>query len=144
MGGVPISHNALQHFPEYHEAAGGTRSGTPPRGVPRPPGGTPRGVPRPGGTWPPQGTRTLGGTRTPRGVPRPPPGGYPDPGGSRVQVPPWGGPGTPQGGYRVRGLVPPRRGSGTPPGQDRSSTHYTAGGMPLAFTQEDFLVYFTL
>ena len=21
------------------------------------------------------------------------------------------------------------------------STHYTAGGMPLAFTQEDFLVY---
>ena len=55
--GVPISHNALQHFPECHEAAGGypeppwggTWSGTPPGGVyPDPPGGctqTPWGVP---------------------------------------------------------------------------------------------------
>ena len=25
-------------------------------------------------------------------------------------------------------------------GQQNESTHYTAGGMPLAFTQEDFLV----
>ena len=25
--------------------------------------------------------------------------------------------------------------------QNRISTHYTAGGMPLAFPQEDFLVY---
>ena len=40
-----------------------------------------------------------------------------------------GGTRTPPGGYQTR-----------PPGQDRRSTHYTAGGMPLAFTQEDFLV----
>ena len=86
-GGVPISHNALQHFPECHEAAGGGGPGqVPPRG-----------------------------------------------GGSGVRVPPLGGSGVryPPGG--VPGQVPP-------PGQDRRSTHYTAGGMPLAFTQEDFLV----
>ena len=77
LGGVPISHNALQHFPECHEAAGGVPglppggwylTGYPPwGGVPRPP---PRGVPGPplGGTWP--------GT-PPGGVPGPPRGGYP-------------------------------------------------------------------
>ena len=68
----------------------------------------------------------------PWGVPRPPGGfldppgwgGYPDPpGGSGVRYPPGG----------VPSQVPP-------PSQDRRSTHYTAGGMPLAFTQEDFLV----
>ena len=47
-GGVPVSHNALQHFPECHGAAGG--------GVPCQvqPGGYPArsswGVPWPGGT----------------------------------------------------------------------------------------------
>ena len=55
QGGVPISHNALQHFPECHEAVGGTW--TPPGGTRTPPGGT---------QTPPGGTRT-------------PPGGYPDP-----------------------------------------------------------------
>ena len=74
------------------------------------PGGVP-GPPR-GVPGPPGGTRTP-----PGGVPRPPPGEG-------------GVPGPPRGGS----------GSGTPPGQDRRSTHYTAGGMPLAFTQEDFLV----
>ena len=38
-GGVPISHNALQHFPECHEAAGG--GGVPRSGYPPPPGGVP-------------------------------------------------------------------------------------------------------
>ena len=100
LGGVPISHNALQHFPECHEAVGGVPrpplpqggylTGYPPGGVPGPPGGTwpgtpPRGYPDPpGGTWP----------GTPRGV-RVPPGG----GG----VPDWvhtrgGGTWTPPGG----------------------------------------------
>ena len=27
-------------------------------------------------------------------------------------------------------------------GENRMSTHYMAGGMPLAFTQEDFLIIF--
>ena len=59
--GVPISHNALQHFPECHEAAGGgggTRTSVPPppRGgggypdlgtPPPPPGGGGGGVPGP-------------------------------------------------------------------------------------------------
>ena len=107
QGGVPISHNALQHFPECHEAVGGARSGTPPGGVPGPPGG----VPGPPGGYP---------------APR----GYPDPRGG-VPGPPGGVPGPPRGGGTR---------SGTPPSQDRRSTHYTAGGMPLAFTQEDFLV----
>ena len=31
-------------------------------------------------------------------------------------------------------------GGGVPSEDNRMSTHYTAGGMPLAFTQEDFLV----
>ena len=99
-GGVPISHNALQHFPECHGADTG-------EGVPCQvqPGG--------GGTLP-------GGTLPDRVPPLLARSGW------------WGYP------HRV----PPR------PGQDggggtqdnRRSTHYTAGGMPLAFTQEDFLV----
>ena len=153
LGGVPISHNALQHFPKCHEAAGGgTRSGTPPGGSGYPPrGGTQSGTP-PGG----RGVRVppLGGVPgqvPPPGVDRqtkwnyyPGGSGYPPGGGTRS--------GTPPGGYPVRyppgGVrVPPRGGGGSShvggvPGQDnRRSTHYTAGGMPLAFTQEDFLVY---
>ena len=77
LGGVPISHNALQHFPECHEAAGGgggTWPGTPP-------GGVPDWVPPRGGTW----LGTPPGTRTP-------PRGYPDPpGGVPDRVPPPGG-----------------------------------------------------
>ena len=34
LGGVPISHNALQHFPECHGAAGGVPGQVPPGGVP--------------------------------------------------------------------------------------------------------------
>ena len=52
-----------------------------------------------------------------------------------------GGPGTPPGG--VPSQVPPL-GGGVPGQDNRRSTHYTAGGMPLAFTQEDFLVKFVI
>ena len=62
-GGVPISHNALQHFPECHGAAGGVpcqvqlggRGGTLPGGYPGggyPAGGVPWwGVPCQGVPW---------------------------------------------------------------------------------------------
>ena len=52
QGGVPISHNALQHYPECHGTAGGVPcqvqpgGGTLPGGVPCQGGG----VPCPGGT----------------------------------------------------------------------------------------------
>ena len=81
-GGVPISHNALQHFPECHGAAGGTLPG-PGGGVPCQvqPGGYPAmGVPWPGGTL---AGGTLVGGYPARGYPGrvPPParsgGGYP-------------------------------------------------------------------
>ena len=137
-GGVPISHNALQHFPECHEAAGGggvwvppggvTQSGTPPGRVPGqvPGGGVPSQVPRGGYLvrYPPTGYPVRyppGGVRVP-----------PTPGGVPSQVPPWGEgvPGqVPRGVSRyppwgvpsqvhpggVPGQVPPR-GSGYPPG----------------------------
>ena len=94
MGGVPVSHNALQHFPECHGAAGGVpcqvqlggypgQGGTLAGGVPWP-GGYPgwrgtlaRGVPWPGG-YPGQGEGgTLAG-----GVPWL--GGYPGRGGTHL------------------------------------------------------------
>ena len=75
------------------------------------PGGVPcQGVTLPGGTLP-GGVSCWGGTL---------PGGYP------TWVPP-----------------PPARsgwGEGVPSKDNRRSIHYTAGGMPLPFTQEDFLV----
>ena len=83
------------------------------------PGGGYRG----GGHTPP--ARSAGGV---------PGRGVPWQGGTQVRYPlpphprqvSWGGGGYPAGGY---------------PGQDNiGSTCYTAGGMPLAFTQEDFLV----
>ena len=104
-GGVPVSHNALQHFPECHGAAGGggyparssqggTQSPVPPGGVPKvwyPPwGGYLGGYPRSGT---PPGGYLRSGT---------PWGGYPG-GGYLRSGTPWGVP----GGY-------PR--SGTPPG----------------------------
>ena len=83
-GGVPISHNALQHYPEFHGAdtwGGGTLPG-PARGVPCRGGGTllggtlPGGIPCLGGTllegyqgrvppWPGQdgGVPCWGGTQ---------------------------------------------------------------------------------
>ena len=91
---VPISHNALQHFPECHEAGGYPVRYPPQGGYP----GHPRGVPG-SGTPPGGGTRV----RYPPwgGVPgNPPLGGVPGSG-----TPPRGGPG--------RGGVP---GSGTPQG----------------------------
>ena len=102
LGGVPISHNALQHFPECHEAAGGG-PGTPPRGTRSgtPPGGVPGQVPPPGGSGYPPGVWVP-----PRGV-RVPPGGVPSqvPPRGRPKYPPGGGPGTPLG---VPSQVPPR------------------------------------
>ena len=103
-GGVPISHNALQHFPECHEAVVG--------GYPAPPGGT--WVRYPPGGYPGQ-VPPWGGTRV-----RYPPGGVPGsgtpPGGSRVRYPPGGvpGSGTPWG---YPGQVPPR--GGTQVGQQK-------------------------
>ena len=105
QGGVPISHNALQHFPECHEAAGGypdpprgvSGSGTPPGGYPGqvtprggtriryPPGGVPGPPPPRGGTWTLPGGVPRSGT-PPGGVTRTPPGG-----GTRVRYPPGGG-----------------------------------------------------
>ena len=83
-------------------------------------------------------------------------------GGPEMGYPPnlgWGTPpdlgwGTPQTWDEVPPLtwdrVPPRHGTGYPPTWDGvppprqisiASCCYTAGGMPLAFTQEDFLVH---
>ena len=80
-GGVPISHNALQHFPECHEVGGSGQ--VPPRGgyPDHPPGGTQVRVPPQGG-YPGPGTPPGGGTRTPPrggypGSGTPPTGGYP-------------------------------------------------------------------
>ena len=121
-GGVPISHNALQHFPECHEAAGGTR--TPPWGGTRvryPPGGYP--VRYPLGGYPGQ-VPPGGGTRsgTPGGYPGqvPPVPGQVPPGGTRSGTPlggtqvryPGGVPGPPRGGYPGRtteGVLTTRR-----------------------------------
>ena len=124
-GGVPISHNALQHFPECHGAAGG---GVPcqvqPGGVPWLGGGYPARSSW-GGTLP----GPAGGVPWPGGVPWL--GGYPDWRGTLA-----GGVPCP-GSTLARGV--PCRGGGTQLG-NIGSTCYTAGGMPLAFTQEDFLV----
>ena len=69
------------------------------------------------------------------GVPHLRSGGVPHlrSGGTPSQV--WGGP------HLRSGWVPlsPEMGQGTPP-SSIASTCYVAGGMPLAFTQEDFLV----
>ena len=107
-GGVPVSHNALQHFPECHGAAGG--GGT----LPGPAqGGYPgRGVPcqvQLGGTLPgPARGGTLAGGYPGWGVPWP--GGYPG------QGVPWPG-GTLAGGVPGQGVPCP--GGGTQLGQHR-------------------------
>ena len=91
--------------------------------------------PHPGGTYP--GQVQMGG-EVPQGT-------YPHPGQDGGGVPqgtyPWpgqdGGRGTPK--Y----LPPARLGRGVPQGTyppPPPRTCYTAGGMPLVFTQEDFLV----
>ena len=129
-GGVPISHNALQHFPECHEAAAGGVPGSPPGGYP--------------GQVPPRG-----GTQTPPGSGTPPQeGGYPDPppprGGTWVRCPPLGGLPRPPRGTRVRYLPPGGYldppggvpGSGAPPGgvprsgTPRGGTQTPPGGYP--------------
>ena len=79
-GGVPISHNALQHFPECHGAdtgGGGTLPG--PAGG----GGTLLGGTHTGG-YPARGTHTGGGT-LPGGCPA---RGVPCQGGYQSRVPP--------------------------------------------------------
>ena len=70
-GGVPISHNALQHFPECHGAVGGGGPGTPP--PPPPGGGYLIGYPPGGSGYPPWGYLTR---YPPGGVRVPPPRGY--------------------------------------------------------------------
>ena len=112
-------------------------------GIPGPPRGGYRGPGPPGGDRGP-GTPGGGGYR---GLGTPPPGGElgsgTPPGGTRTSVPPGGGGypdlGTPRGGGGTEVRVPPP-GGGVPGRDNRRSTHYTAGSMPLAFTQEDFLV----
>ena len=89
-GGVPISHNALQHFPECHGAAG--QGGYPARSSW---GGYPGGgVPWPGG-YPGWGGYPGRGDTLAGGIPWP--GGYPGQGGTLLG----GYPG--QGGYPARG-----------------------------------------
>ena len=64
-------------------------------------------------------------------------GGYPPP-PHPGQIPGWG-----QGQGRSTphpGQIPGRGGGGTPYWNSIACACYTAGGMPLAFTQEDFLV----
>ena len=100
LGGVPISHNALQHFPECHGAAGGVPCQVQPGGVLWLGG---RGCTLAGGVpW-------LGGY--PGQVPPPARsvGGYPSQGGTQVRYPPARSVG---GGVPWPGLVPR---SGTPP-----------------------------
>ena len=69
-------------------------------------------------------------------------------GGVPCQVQPWGStlPGPAGGGgstWLGGGTLPGPAGVGEYPGQDNiGSTCYTAGDMPLAFTQEDFLVHY--
>ena len=128
---------------------GGVPGPDPGRGVPGPgPGGSQSqiwGGPRSRSRWGGPGLRS-------RGVPGPGPGGgVPGPGlgGSQFQI--WGE------GYPVSvkgkifdtrfGLIHVQTGKkffcqGTPPpGIARTCYGYAAGGMPLAFTQEDFLVH---
>ena len=127
----------------------------PPTRVPPPHPGQPGGyltwVPPHQGTPPSRSAGGYpGGGVSRSGTPLPP--GYHPPiqvsqGGYLTWVPPHQGTppsrsaggvpdlGTPPSGY------PPRRGGD--PGQDNiGSTCYTAGGMPLAFTQEDFLIFY--
>ena len=97
LGGVPISHNALQHFPECHGAAGGDPARSS-RGYPP---GPARGVPWPGGLpwlggYPGRGYPGLGGT-----LPGPA-GGVPGWGGNLAGGYPGRG-GTLAGGYPGRG-----------------------------------------
>ena len=87
------------------------------------PGGYPGwGVPWPGG-YPGRGGTLAGGTLA---------GGVPWPGGTLAGGVPWPGGYPGQGGTLARG--------GTQLGQHSGVLATTAGGMPLAFTQEDCLV----
>ena len=93
-GEVPISHNALQHFPECHGAVGGVPCEVQPGGYPGW-GGTQSGNPpqvRMGG-YPGRGGTLAGGvpwSGTPLGgyLTGYPPGGVPWPGGTLVRYPP--------------------------------------------------------
>ena len=108
-GGVPISHNALQHYPECHGAdtGGGSTWPDPARGVPSQGGILPGGRGYPARGYPVGGT-LPGGTLL---------GGYPGrvPPRARMEGYPAGGypgRGYPAGGYL--GRVPPRPGRGVP------------------------------
>ena len=73
-------------------------------------------------------------------------GGGPDPAlEGEYLIQPWTGGGIPiqswMGGYPISGGGTPC--PGTPPGIASTCYGYAAGGVPLAFTQEDFLVSFS-
>ena len=99
------------------------------------------GVPHPRSRWgtllPPPGSGIGYPPQTWDGVPPRPGTGYHPP-----------GPGTPP--QELGPGTPPDLGPGIPPDQvwirqsSTASSCYAAGGEPLAFTQEDFLVYFLL
>ena len=97
-GGIPISPNALQHFPECHGAGGGVPCQV------QPGGGT---LPGPGGGYPGRGGTLAGGVPW-LGVPWP--GGtlaegYPGWGGTLVKYPPSQ---VRMGGYPAQGGYPGR------------------------------------
>ena len=101
QGGVPISHNALQHFPECHGAAGGVPCQVQLGGYPGQGGYPGWGVPGQGGYPGWGGTRARGGTLA---------GGYPARGGTLAGGVPWPG-GYPGWGYPGLGGYP---GQGVP------------------------------
>ena len=91
-------------------------------------------------------SRVVPSLRSGGGYPMSGLGGYPisGPGGYPISGPGGGTPSQVQGGYPISGLGRyPISGPGYPPRQiSIASSFYVAGGMPLAFTQEDFLVLF--
>ena len=110
-GGVPVSHNALQHFPECHGAAGGLPCQVQPGGgVPWWGGTLAGGVPWPGG-YPGQGGTLAGEGGTLAGEGGTLAGGYPGRGGTLARRGtlargvPWLG-GYPGRGGRYPGGVP--------------------------------------
>ena len=134
-----ISQNAMGQtpgggYPARSSLGGGT--------LPGPNGGGTLPARYPAGGVPYWEGGTLPGPARGVGVPRQ---WVPCQGGTQVRYPPWpcqdGGVGTLLGGTQVR-YPPPgqvRTGEGYPV-RTTGVLHYTAGGMPLAFTQEDFLV----
>ena len=125
LGGVPISHNALQHFPECHGAdtwgGGGTLSGPAGGGGYPAAGGYPAGGG--GGTLPVSDLSVSQTGFVPHTA------GYPAPG--RVPPRPGQGRGVRHGGTQI-GYPPPRQGTTPSPSQVRTG----GGGYPVRRTEE--------